>query len=100
MKKRVLFFSTRGKLTPESLMAGDAENADSDEIGDLDQKMSDLEEEHSNIIGEHKDYMIRIKKLRASVGELSADLKIQIDSDVADLEGDFEAASRSAGIGR
>ena len=70
----------------------DADNADSDEIADLHQKISKLEEENHNIIQENMDYLQQTNDLTTFVDELSsglADLKNQTD-----LEGEISRLHR------
>ena len=70
----------------------DADNADSDEIADLHQKISKLEEENHNIIQENMDYLHQTNDLTTFVDELSsglADLKNQTD-----LEGEISRLHR------
>ncbi|XP_057796136.1 peroxisomal and mitochondrial division factor 1-like [Salvia miltiorrhiza] len=69
----------------------DADNADSDEIAELNQRISDLEEGNSKIVRENKEYKRRVEELKASVEKLSsenADLKNQMESAQSDLEGE------------
>ncbi|KAL1562823.1 peroxisomal and mitochondrial division factor 2-like [Salvia divinorum] len=76
----------------------DADNADSDEIAELNQRIHDLEEENSKIV---KEYKQQIDELTASVEKLgseNADLKNQIENAQSDNKAFGAVAARAADL--
>lgn len=79
----------------------DADNEDSDDIAELNQKISDLEEENSKIVRENKEYKQRVEDLKASVAKLSAEnaeLKNQMESAQSEHKAFGAVAARAADL--